>query len=125
MLASFSNGLSNRILNLIEAFAHVLDFSIPLYKEYSIKFTDNKSIDEMNQSRFGHKITNSFIIIITDLQSSAWGPVDVLLLLAGFTELVAAIIVSILGCHAACCGKRIPSVCTQSPFVYHVAILKS
>lgn len=41
--------------------------------------------------------------------SSAWGPVDVLLLLAGFTELVAAIIVSILGCHTACCGKRIPS----------------
>lgn len=41
---------------------------------------------------------------------NSWGPVDVLLLLAGFIELVAAVSVSILGCHAACCGKRIPSI---------------
>lgn len=42
--------------------------------------------------------------------SNSWGPVDVLLLLAGFIELVATVSVAILGCHAACCGKRIPSV---------------
>lgn len=42
--------------------------------------------------------------------ANAWGPVDVLLLLAGFIQLAAALAVAIMGCHAACCGKRVPAV---------------
>jgi hypothetical protein len=41
---------------------------------------------------------------------NAWAPVDVLLLLAGFIQLAAALAVAIMGCHAACCGKRVPAV---------------
>jgi hypothetical protein len=37
---------------------------------------------------------------------TSWGPVDILLLIAGFIEFVAALIAAILSCHSSCYGLR-------------------